>query len=183
MPTIMTHAVVGLGLGKVYTGRKMPPLFWVLTAMLPMVPDVDVLAFRLGIPYGAAFGHRGFTHSLSFALFLAALAGALTYKPLAVRRWDLVGFLFVAVASHGLLDALTNGGSGVAFFWPFDSARYFFPWTPIEVSPIGLNFFGPRGLRVLHSEMLWVWLPTAAVVGVVVAVRKWQETRRRQGTE
>jgi inner membrane protein len=172
MPTIMTHAVVGLGLGRLFTRRRMPALFWLLVAILPVAPDFDVLAFPLGIPYEDVLGHRGLSHSLAFAL-VGGLAGAgLTYHKLRLRFWDWWGFLFLVAASHGLLDACTNGGLGVAFFAPFDARRYFFPWTPIEVSPIGMSFFSDRGLATLLSELRWVWLPTAAVVLAVEAVRK-----------
>ena len=49
-------------------------------------------------------------------------------------------FLFLCTMSHALLDALTDGGLGVAFFSPFSNERYFFPWTPIRVS----RFFSAR---------------------------------------
>src|SRR6267378_8050335 len=52
-------------------------------------------------------------------------------------------FFFLATASHGLLDAMTNGGLGVAFFAPFCDTRYFLPWQPIVVSPA----IDPRALR------------------------------------
>lgn len=172
MPTVMTHAVVGLGLGRLFTSRRMPPLFWLLAGALPMAPDLDVLAFRLGVPYEVPLGHRGFTHSLAFALLAAAPAAALTFRRLAVPFADWCGLLFVAVASHGLLDACTNGGLGVAFFWPLDDRRFFFPWHPIEVSPIGLGFFSSRGAGVLMSELRWVWLPTAALVVCVELLRR-----------
>jgi inner membrane protein len=51
-------------------------------------------------------------------------------------------------ASHGILDAMTDGGLGVAFFSPFDDTRCFFPFRPIKVSPIGLSFFS-CGLDVM----------------------------------
>ena len=38
------------------------------------LPDFDVVAFKLGIAYHDAFGHRGFSHSLLFAAILGALA-------------------------------------------------------------------------------------------------------------
>jgi inner membrane protein len=61
------------------------------------------------------------------------------------------------IASHGLLDAMTTGGLGVAFFAPFSAERYFFPWRPILVSPIGIErFLSPRGAAVLMSELQWV---------------------------
>ncbi|HEX7809721.1 MAG TPA: metal-dependent hydrolase, partial [Thermoanaerobaculia bacterium] len=60
---------------------------------------------------------------------------------------------------------------GVAFFSPFSNVRYFFPWRPIRVSPIGPRFFSARGLATLQSELLWVWLPcvTLALLGKYVA--------------
>jgi inner membrane protein len=174
MPTVMTHAVVGAGLGTLFTSRKMPPMFWITTAALAMAPDLDVLAFRLGIPYGAPLGHRGVTHSLIFALLAGFTAALLTHRRIGGRLADLGGFFFLVTASHGLLDACTNGGRGVGFFIPFDDRRYFFPWHPIQVSPIGLSFFSERGLTVLLSEILWVWLPTVAVVAPVLLYRWWR---------
>ena len=67
-------------------------------------------------------------------------------------------------ASHSILDGLTNGGLGVALLAPFDNSRYFFPFRPIEVSPIGLAFFGERGYTVIKSEIIWVWVPALSVV-------------------
>jgi hypothetical protein len=58
----------------------------------------------------------------------------------------------VVVASHPLLDILTDGGLGCALFWPFDDTRYFAPWRPIPVAPIGLAFFSPFGLTVAIWE-------------------------------
>jgi inner membrane protein len=71
-----------------------------------------------------------------------------------------------------LLDAMTDGGLGVAFFAPFDNHRYFLPWTPIRVSPIGLGrFFTSRGSAVIRSELLWIWLPVGALVVSALLLR------------
>ena len=77
-----------------------------------------------------------------------------------------------AHTEHGARVALTDGGLGVAFFAPFSARRYFFPWRPIEVSPIGLGFFSERGLQVFEGELVWVWLPSLALVAAVWALRK-----------
>jgi inner membrane protein len=92
--------------------------------------------------------------------------------------WDLFGFFFAVTASHGLLDAFTNGGLGVAFFAPFDDSRYFFPWRPLEVSPLGMAFFSSWGLQTALSELQWVWLPTALLVAAVELVR-WHRRARQ----
>ena len=164
MPTILTHPVVpvalALGLGR----TVIPPRLMVAGAAAAIVPDLDVFILHLGIAYSYDYGHRGFSHSLLFAA-LAALAAACAFRPLQTTYLRAAAFLFVAMASHGVLDAFTNGGSGIAFLWPWSGERFFAPVQPIEVSPISLGrFFSERGLRVLASELVWVWLPCAVLV-------------------
>jgi inner membrane protein len=171
MATPMSHAVVALAMGTAMLPSAAAPIVWIAGAACSAIPDLDVLAFRVGIPYEHLFGHRGFTHSLAFAALLATVVTAvlqLAQAPV-VNRSRLWAFLFAATASHGFLDALTNGGHGIAFFAPFSSGRYFFPVRPIVVSPIGRAFFSDRGLHVLVSEAVWLWLPSLLfVVGVAL---------------
>jgi membrane-bound metal-dependent hydrolase YbcI (DUF457 family) len=63
-------------------------------------------------------------------------------------------FAVAVLASHGLLDTLTDGGLGCALFWPVDLTRYFAPWRPIPVAPIGLAFLSPYGLMVSATELV-----------------------------
>jgi inner membrane protein len=126
-----------------------------------VLPDVDSLGFAAGIPYGHTFGHRGFTHSL----FFAACVGV---SPVAA-----FAFVFSSVASHGLLDAMTTGGLGVAFWSPFSNERYFLPWRVILVSPIGVEpFFSRRGLEVVKSELTWIWAPSTVLALIGSLLRK-----------
>jgi inner membrane protein len=166
MPTILSHAVAALGIGAACFGRKAPARVWTLGALCAVLPDADVAGFAVGIKYGDLLGHRGLTHSFIFAAFLATLAVPLARSESGpgwrARLWT---FFFLAAASHGLLDALTDGGLGVAFFAPFENARYFFPFRPIEVSPIGPGIFSERGLAVIRSELVWIWLPSLALMG------------------
>lgn len=129
-----------------------------------IIPDLDVISFKLGIAYASEYGHRGFSHSLVFAAVLASVL-CLFSKQLHSERLNVWLLCFIGAASHGVLDAFTNGGLGVAFYWPFDDARYFFTQSVIEVSPIGINrFLSERGMAVLQSEFRWVWLPCTFVV-------------------
>jgi inner membrane protein len=143
-------------------------------ALLSVLPDADALGYWMGIPYGAPLGHRGLTYSLAFAAALAALALAILRKAGGTdRALPLFFFLFACAASHGILDGLTDGGLGVAYFAPFSNERYFLPWRPIRVSPISITgFFDARGLRVLATEILWIWIPCAAVAVVAIAARR-----------
>lgn len=158
MPTILTHPVVA----SVKTWfPRLPRGAVLLGAIGSILPDADVAAFVFGIPYAHTFGHRGFSHSIVFALAFALLATVILRGRVAT-----FAFLFLCTMSHGVLDALTDGGLGIAFFSPFSNERYFFPWTPIRVSPLGVGFFSARGLETLWSEVVWVWV-TCAVIGLL----------------
>ncbi|HYY41453.1 MAG TPA: metal-dependent hydrolase [Pyrinomonadaceae bacterium] len=176
MASAFSHAFIAIAICKTYTGAARPLRFWVLAALCAVVPDADVVGFAFGISYGDMMGHRGLTHSLLFALVLGFMVVALAFRevPRWTRAWWTLGAcFFVVTASHGVLDALTNGGLGVAFFAPFSSARYFWPWRPVEVSPIGVApFFSARGLTVIASELVWLWLPGAALMSCAWAYRR-----------
>jgi len=172
MPTIMTHAAVPLALGIGLGKNTVPVRLLVAGAVASMLPDLDVLAFHLGFSYGSAFGHRGFTHSLAFAAVCAVL-GASTHRWLETDYARAFAFLFVSMASHGLLDSFTDGGQGIALLWPFSDARYFAPAQVIEVSPIGVaRFLTERGATVFLSELKWVWLPCLAFAATLVLLRR-----------
>lgn len=97
-------------------------------------------------------------------------------------RFGLFGYLFLATASHGVLDAITNGGLGVAFFSPFDNTRYFLPWRPVRVSPIGVTrFLTPRGFAILQNEVVWIWLPAILFAAIVLAFRRKGEVNATVG--
>ena len=171
MPTVITHAAVPLLLGAAAGPRQVSRRRLAAGAVAAMLPDADVIGFRWGIAYTDALGHRGATHSVAAALLLGLLAMA-AHRWLRTTPWRALLFVGLAVLSHPLLDAMTDGGLGVAFFWPWDDHRYFLPWRPILVSPIGAGFFSARGLETLESEVLWVWLPLAVVLGVVESARR-----------
>ncbi|HGM5036452.1 TPA: metal-dependent hydrolase [Stenotrophomonas maltophilia] len=79
MPSIITHAAVPLALWCAADRGRIPPRLLAAGVVAAMLPDADVLAFALHIPYADAFGHRGASHSLLFAGVLAALAAALAF--------------------------------------------------------------------------------------------------------
>jgi inner membrane protein len=162
MPTIITHPAIALGAAPCLRSLRKRFLLIVTGMLLTILPDLDVVAFTYGIPYGHMFGHRGFSHSILFAVLTSAIL-ALFLRQARVRQSLLVwGYLFICAVSHGLLDAMTNGGLGVGLFSPFSQERIFFEFRPIEVSTLSLSrFFNGQGLFVLQNELLVVWLPAA----------------------
>lgn len=174
MPSAFSHAVVAAALGTAFVGPRWPVRVWALGAACAVLPDVDVFGGAIGIPFWSPFGHRGLTHSLMFAAALAAVVALGCRWPRAgVSRGRLWLYLFLATTSHGVLDAMTNGGPGIAFFAPLTDTRYFFPFRPILVSPIGIPaFFSEWGLRVLQNEALWIGLPSLIFAGAVTMLRR-----------
>lgn len=169
MPSL-GHVAVGMAAGRLWAGlgreqHSDPQSTTRLTravvafSALSLAPDLDVIAFRLGIPYSAPFGHRGASHSICAALALASIAalatrltpGQVDGGQTRMRLWLLCA---IVALSHGLLDTLTDGGLGIALLWPLSNRRYFAPWTPIPVAPIGARMLTGRGLRVVMMEVL-----------------------------
>ncbi len=174
MPSIFSHAIFATVVGKACVFKPLPLQFWTLTSICAILPDADAIAFVVGIPYNHMLGHRGLTHSIAFALLVGVVVGGFVFRSLAneLGRWALMLYFALVTLSHPLLDAMTNGGLGVALFAPFSNVRYFLPWRPIEVSPIGLGFFSEEGIAVLVSEMVWIWLPAVLLFLVSLAYRK-----------
>jgi inner membrane protein len=153
-----------IGRGERLTGKL--SIFCILLACLP---DADVIGFRFSIPYQSQWGHRGFTHSLVFALATGVISSSFFRE----KKKEVFILTALSTFSHPIADMLTNGGLGVALWWPFDTGRYFFPWRPIEVSPIGIgNFIGWKGIRVLASEFVVLWLPLFSVAFLIKRLRR-----------
>lgn len=177
MPTIITHAAVPLCLGLGLGCKIIPPRLLLAGVALAMLPDADVLAFKFGVAYGNIFGHRGFTHSLLFAFVVPLLCMMMVGRRFhcgPARSW---AFLSVCLLSHSLLDAITDGGKGVGWLWPWSDQRFFLPWQVIKVAPFALSRYAtPYGHQVILSELQWVWLPGSALALLLWLYR--QSTQR-----
>lgn len=94
MPTVFSHIAaplaLRLGLGKQAVSSRL----CMAGLVLSVVPDLDVLAFRLGIPYADSFGHRGASHSLAFALLMGFIAALCAPQ---LRATRVLAFAFVAM--------------------------------------------------------------------------------------
>ncbi|PTL99987.1 MAG: metal-dependent hydrolase [Bacteroidetes bacterium] len=156
MASIFGHGLVAFTTSKIIDSKS-NKLLLILAIGSAILPDLDVLAFKFGISYSHPFGHRGFTHSILFAVLWSALLSYLFGKN---RKLIFAIVLFLSTVSHGVLDAMTSGGLGVGFFIPFDNSRYFFPFRGIRVSPIGIEqFFSEWGVNVILSELKYIGIP------------------------
>ena len=151
------HVIVGIAASRIErSATAITPRRYLSAAawsLLSLLPDADVVGFAMGVRYEDEWGHRGATHSVAFSLAVAA-AIAVTAPWIGRRRLRTGVLAAIVLASHPLLDTLTDGGLGCALFWPFDLTRYFASWRPIPAAPIGLAFFSLQGLLVSAAELV-----------------------------
>ncbi len=166
------HVAIGMAAARVYRNGSAPRLTSMAAwSALSLLPDIDVVGFARGVPYAAPFGHRGATHSLFISILGGLAVGLLVrHRGRSLRRTAV--FASVVLASHALLDTMTDGGLGCALLWPFSSARYFAPWRPIPVAPIGLDFVSAGGALVAVTELV-IFCPL-----LVFALVPWPLSRR-----
>lgn len=176
MPTPFSHIGAALALSPLFKNKGSYIKMLLLGMFCTVIPDIDVLAFDFGIPYGHLFGHRGITHSIFFSLLFAFIIVFLFYKSSFNNRrqcFMLLLFFFLCTFSHAFFDAMTNGGKGVALFAPFYNERIFLPWRPIKVAPFTLEkLMTERGMSVLLSEFKVIGIPSILIF-VIASV--WQK--------
>ena len=165
MPSSIAHAlaagVVGTPLAPATATRR----YWIAGILCAVLPDVDAI----GRPFGRGDleflgGHRGLTHGLLFAVALGTVGAWFLFRhsPVNGSLNRIAVFLILATVSHGFLDMFASYGDGVAFFFPFSSARYSAPWRPLRE----------------FNEVWWIWLPAIAVI---IGARRLRRTRSGTG--
>ena len=176
MASAFGHAVFALALSAANKKVARNPKVMITGVVCSILPDLDVIAFDLGLPYHHMFGHRGFSHSLLFSIILAGVISFLVGKWLKVKRdqnWPIFLYLFLCAVSHGILDAMTTGGMGIAFLAPFSDDRFFLPFRMIKVSPLSIEaFFSQRGMAVLKSELVWIGVPSIIMISLSFLIRR-----------
>lgn len=150
MPSSIAHGAMAVILSPLLHGHRIKRDVIISTALAAALLDIDAL----GRPFGRGDieilgGHRAATHSI----WTAMLLGGIVYWIYRPREGDpskglLALFVLLTVSSHGVLDAFSTYGEGVAFFAPVSMQRWKAPW---------LIFSG------IIPEILLIWLPALLV--------------------
>ncbi|MEM9545953.1 MAG: metal-dependent hydrolase [Bacteroidota bacterium] len=174
MASVFGHAILAGAVGTSLKKELRQPKVFILGIICSIIPDADVLAFRFGIPYEGFWGHRGFTHSIVFGLLFGVLVMLFFHWKSTLKHKSLLAMYYsFCTVSHGILDGMTTGGMGIAYFSPFDTARYFLPFQVIQVSPLGASrFFSRWGMEVIKSEAFWIGIPALIFAVLIVVIRK-----------
>src|SRR5215217_3674951 len=100
MASAFAHAAAGAALWPLLRPSHARRYTLALGAALAVLPDLDVIGFRLGIAYSEPLGHRGLTHSLLVAFVAGAIAARMIrrYSNPPGERLQLPGYLILAIA-------------------------------------------------------------------------------------
>jgi inner membrane protein len=123
----LTHIAIGACIGDLFLGKKIGKKAMAYGALAASLPDIDFIAsFWMNTP-DELLAHRGFTHSILFAI-LAVIGLAFLFRHrhrvenIPVRVW--LVFLGTEIFIHLFLDAFN--AYGVGWFEPFNHTRISF---------------------------------------------------------
>lgn len=117
----LTQIVLGAAVGEAVLGRKVGNKAMLYGAIAGTIPDLDALAGNFTDTITAIEVHRGFSHSIVFAVLAAPVFGWLISK---IERKSGVGrkgwswLMFWGLFTHPILDSFTTWGTQL--FWPLD---------------------------------------------------------------
>ena len=96
MASLFGHGILAYTISKVIDQKDLKRLT-LLAIVSSILPDADVMAFSFGIPYEHILGHRGFTHSIVFALLWSLMLTVIFSK---TRKIIFFSVLFLSTISH-----------------------------------------------------------------------------------
>ena len=123
----LTHIALGACIGEAYFKKGFGKKAMLWGALAQSIPDIDfITSFWMTTPE-SLLAHRGFTHSILFALLIAPLFALIAEKihrrqNIPFKKWLL--FFATEVFVHLFIDAFNNYGIG--WFEPFSHARFSF---------------------------------------------------------
>jgi inner membrane protein len=146
MPLPVAHGLLGASIVAAFhqkPTRIRYSMYLLAGALIANAADLD---FLLVAGLKSKTWHRGFTHSIVFALLICLLC-LLILRNEQFRNALVFGLAFT---SHGLLDYLTSkNGGGVELLWPFSTAKFNLGWW---------------GLSEVPSRMTWLEILDALAV-------------------
>jgi inner membrane protein len=132
MPLPVAHGLLGATLVAAVLPRTSPRRYALALAAGAALANAADLDFALVFALHSRAWHRGFTHSLAFAL----VVGLLLLVTLGRRRAAKAAAYSLAYASHAVLDfATTKFGGGVELLWPFGAERLALGWRGLSELP------------------------------------------------
>ena len=153
MPSSIAHAVSGYAIAK---GLELPKI----NKMLPMGLYAVFVAISADFDFipqivAGISTHRGFTHSLSFAIVFSLILSKVASSRAAVKYLKVFILTLIIYGSHLALDFFTQGGSGIPLLWPISSHMF---QSSISLFPAvhhSHGLFDSIHLRFLSFELIY----------------------------
>ena len=166
MPSPIAHSIVG---STFYFASKdsskwknITLLAYIIAASLP---DIDFFPVASGTLQFSNLYHRGFTHSIFFAVFIFVIT-ALFMRIRCKKKTSL--FLLFVLISHGILDFLSFdypesiNGHGVQLFWPL-SSEYYISLVTLFRGPGTQDLLNPISWQSAMFDFI-LFIPLVAVI-------------------
>jgi inner membrane protein len=121
----LTHIVLGACIGEAFAGRKLGRKAMLWGAITQSIPDIDFIAGAWLDTTENLLAHRGFTHSILFAIIIVPLLALLAerwHRPhnIPLKKWML--FFGTEIFVHLFLDGFN--AYGIGWLEPFSHERF-----------------------------------------------------------
>lgn len=123
----LTHIVVGACAGELIAGRKLGKKALLIGAIANSLPDIDIVCSPFLPLSKDLLAHRGFTHSILFALLVTPLLSVLCRRMLSKADMSFRHWCWLwgsQILLHDFIDAFNAYGTG--WFEPFSHYRVSF---------------------------------------------------------
>lgn len=162
----ITQIVLGAAVAEAVGGRKMGNKAALYGAIGGTIPDLDVFLRNFYHPFDAVLVHRGFSHSLLFALIAGPVLGWLFHRLYKMRYTQRMWIMLwtLAIVTHPMLDMFTNYGT--QFLWPLDlritfntvfvvDPLYTVPFMILLIAALRKKRDDPKRYRLNKLGLIW----------------------------
>lgn len=166
----LTQATLGAVIGEAVLGREVGNKGAILGAAIATIPDLDVLLTPFFTELEKISIHRGYSHSILFAL-LGAFVIAYVMSQVQwlgnIHKWKLWFLSFLALFTHILLDAFTNYGTQL--FLPFNEHRVSFDSINIIDPFYTIPLLGGLLISLFRFQPTARYRPIPNLIGLVIS--------------
>ena len=123
----LTHIALGACIGEAFAGKKLGKKAMLWGALLQSIPDIDFIAGTWLSPSENLLAHRGFTHSILFAIIVVPLLALLAeklHRPHNIQLKKYLLFFSVEILIHLFIDGFN--AYGIGWLEPFSHHRFSF---------------------------------------------------------
>ncbi len=180
----LTQIVLGAACGEAVLGKKIGNKALLFGAIAGTIPDLDVFVGRLlyNNEIQAMAFHRGFMHSILFAVLGAFIFGWFTYRlynsskrKRTTTQKDWIYLFFWAIITHPILDCFTPYGTQL--FAPFSNYRVAFNTIsvvdplytlPFLICMIIVLFFKRTNTKRLKWTKVGIYISSAYMIFTII---------------